>query len=89
MNAPKGLSIEEIKQRFANALKIPLQTKNINTRLNKAPAVEIPNLTRMEENKEQWKLNQLKNIYAQLNKSKTRGGRKSRKSRKTRKTRKH
>jgi hypothetical protein len=50
---------------------------------------EIANLSRMEENRNQWRLNELKNIYAQLNKSKTRGGRKRRKSRKSKKTRKH
>jgi len=58
---------------------------------NVRPA-EIGNLSRMEENRNQWRLNQIKNIYGQLNKSKTRGGRKNRKSRKSkksRKTRKH
>ena len=51
---------------------------------NVRPA-EISNLSRMEANRNQWRLNQIRNIYAQLNKPKTRRGRKSRKNRKTRK----
>ena len=85
MSAPKGLTNAEIKKRFANALRIPVQAKNVNTRLGLAPAVVIPNLTRMEENRNQWRLNQIENIYKKLNKSKTRNVKKSRKTRKSRK----